>query len=41
MERMFKIGSMIGCDIAVVKIVDVILPTLVDFMLLGSVILVI
>ena len=30
---------MLGCDIAVVKSVDRILPTLLDLMLLGSVIL--
>ena len=36
----FKRGEMIGCSIASVKIVDGILPTLLDFMLLGSVILV-
>ena len=31
---------MLGCAIAVVNSVDIILPTLLDFMLLGSVILV-
>ena len=30
---------MIGCAISVIKSVDVIIPTLLDFMLLGSVIL--
>ena len=35
----FKIGAILGCDIAVVKSVDGILPTIMDFMLLGSMIL--
>ena len=35
----FKRGAMIGCDIAVINSVDEILPTPLDFMLLGSVIL--
>ena len=39
MGMVFKRGAMIGYAIAVVKSVDGILPTLLDFMLLGSVIL--
>ena len=39
MEIVFKRGSMIGCDIFVFNILDVILTTLTYFMLLGSVIL--
>ena len=35
----FKRGAMIVCDIAVAKSVDGIIPTTLDFMLLGSVIL--
>ena len=35
----FKIGAILGCDIAVVKSVDGILPTIMDFMLLGIMIL--
>ena len=39
MEMVFKRGAMLGYDIAVIKSVDVILPTIMDFMLPGSVIL--
>ena len=39
MEMVFKIGVMLGCTIAAIKSVDEILPTLLYFMLLGSVIL--
>ena len=39
MGMVFKIGAMIGYSIAVIKSVDGILPTLLDFMLLVSVIL--
>ena len=35
----FKIGAMIGCTISIVKSVDGIIPTLLDFILLGSAIL--
>ena len=38
-EIVFKRGSIIECSISVVKSVDEILPTPLDFMLLGSVIL--
>ena len=38
-EMVFKIGEMLGCDIAVIKSVDGILLTLLDFMVLGSLIL--
>ena len=39
MDMVFKIGAMLGCAIAVVKSVDIVPPTTLDFMLLGSVIL--
>ena len=39
MEMVFKRGAMLGCDIFVVKSVDGIPPIIMDFMLLGSVIL--
>ena len=38
-EMVFKRGKMLGCDIAVVKSLDEILPTPLYFILLGSVIL--
>ena len=38
-EMVFKRGEMLGCDIAVVKSLDEILPTPLYFILLGSVIL--
>ena len=38
-KMVFKRGEKLGCDIAVVKSVDRILPTPMDFMLIGSVIL--
>ena len=40
MEVVFKRGEMIGCYIAAVKIVDGILPTILELMLLGSMILI-
>ena len=39
MEILFKTWAIIGCDIAAVKVVDGILPTPLDVMLLGSMIL--
>ena len=39
MEMVFNRGEMLGYTIAIVKSVDGILPTLLDLMLLGSVIL--
>ena len=39
MEMVFKRGAIIGCAIAVIKSVNGILRTLLDFMLLGSVVL--
>ena len=39
MEMFFKRGSMLGCDIYIVKSVDVIPPILLDFMPLGRAIL--
>ena len=39
MEMVFKRGAIIGCDIAVVRSVDVMKPILLDFIPLGSVIL--
>ena len=39
MGTVFKRGAMLGCAIAVVNILDGIIPTPLDFMLLGSVIL--
>ena len=39
MVTVFKIGAMIGTDIDVVNIVDGIIPTLLDFPLLGCAIL--
>ena len=39
MEMVFKIGVTLECAISVVKSVDGILTTLLDFMLIGSVIL--
>ena len=39
MKTVFKREAMLGCDIVVVKCVDEILPTPIDFMLIGSVIL--
>ena len=39
METVFKIRAMLGYAITVVRIVDVMTPILLDFMLLGSVIL--
>ena len=39
MEIVLKRGLMLGCDVAVVKSVNRTLPTLLDLMLLGSVIL--
>ena len=38
-EMVLKIGEMLGCAITVVKSVDGIIPTRLDFILLGSVIL--
>ena len=39
MEMAFKRGAMLGCAISAVKSVDLILTTIMDFMMLGSVIL--
>ena len=40
MEIVFKLGAMLGFDMAIFKSVDGILTSLMDFMLFGSVILV-
>ena len=39
MEMVFKIGAVLRCSITVVNSVDEILPTLLYFMMLGSVIM--